>query len=108
MSAPDIFAHAGYLTGQTGTVYAVPGDGQFASSGSAKSIIILFSRSETEQANSPASARVRFAAISARKARDGSTMMVRESDDSTLGEVGTYVVNRQGGPLAIEIVLRSR
>jgi hypothetical protein len=33
-------------------------------------------------------------------------LIVRERDDVTPGEIGTYVVNRLGMPLATEIVLR--
>ena len=53
----------------------------------------------------PASAQRRLADLSARTGPDGARLIVRESDDVTPGEIGTYIVNRRGMPLATQIVL---
>lgn len=87
---------------------AVRGEVQFTPGESPKSLIIVFGRSETEQASSPASARRRLQQLSARADPDGARWIVGESDDVTPGEIGTYIVNRRGMPLATEIVLRSK
>jgi hypothetical protein len=78
---------------------------QFKSGESPSSLIIIFGRSETEQAASSASARRRLEDLSARTGPDGARLIVRESDDVTPGEIGTYIVNRRGMPLATQIVL---
>lgn len=83
-------------------------DVQFLSGASPKTVIFVFARSNTEQANSPASARSRLHHLSARTGPGGAAEIVRESDGGTPGEVGTYVVNRRGMPLATEIILRSK
>jgi hypothetical protein len=87
---------------------AVRSEVQFTLDESPKTLIIVFGRSETEQANSPESARNRLQTLSTRTDPDGTRWIVRESDDATPGEIGTYVVNRRGMPLAVEIGLQRR
>jgi hypothetical protein len=38
--------------------------------------------------------------------RNGLPAIIRESDDATLGEIGTYVVNRAAGGVVAEIPFR--
>jgi hypothetical protein len=71
-------------------------------------LIVVFGRSQTEMASSANHARQRLTDLSSRMGRDRLPQIIRESDDTTAGEVGTYVVNREGMPVATEIALRRR
>jgi hypothetical protein len=57
------------------------------------SIIILFARSQMEQVGTP------------RQARDGGPLIVAETDTTTPGQIGTYIVHREGAQPAVEIEL---
>jgi hypothetical protein len=71
-------------------------------------LIIVFARSQTEMAGSVESARNRLLDLGSRVGRDRLPQIIRETDDTTPGEIGTYVVNREGMPVAAELSLRGR
>ena len=77
-------------------IYRVPGSFRF-SSADPQHIIVIWARSQTEVAGSAAHARQRLIDM------PGSMPIVSESEDSVVGEIGTYVVNRTdaGVPAAI-------
>jgi hypothetical protein len=104
---PQAGRYSGYEL-QAGGEYVVPEKLTLKSGDTPRRLILVFGRSQTEQAMSPAHARERLQELSIRKARDGQIQVIRETDDATPGQVGTYVVSREGSPLATEIVLRAR
>jgi hypothetical protein len=69
------------------------------------SMIILFARSQMEQVGSPRQARDKLRRISATRARDGGPVIVAETDTTTPGQIGTYIVHREGAQPAVEIEL---
>jgi hypothetical protein len=81
--------------------FRVPGTFEFAEGAAAPHIIIVLVRSQTEVPRDAAHARVRLAEI------PRFFNNITEVDDSTAGEIGTYVVSRTGGPTAAELILRS-
>ena len=88
--------------------FVVPGTVRFVPGEQATRLIVVFGRSQTEMAASAERAQQRLSDLGNRLGNDGGPQIVRESDDETPGEIGTYVVNREGMPLATELVLRSR
>ena len=90
-----------------GAEYVVPDRIQFGGGDSAVRLILLFSRSQTEQAKDPAHASQRLQTFTGRMAPDGLPQLVR-GESGTPGQVGTYVVNRRGSPIGAEISLRLR
>jgi hypothetical protein len=66
-------------------------------------VLILFSRSQTEQVRTAAEAREKIRRLSMAIARDGALAIVQEADSSTPGQIGTYVVNRTGAQPGVEI-----
>ena len=91
----------------SGSDYTVPGLLRFGQNPAAR-LIVVFSRSQTEQPAHGQGAITRLQTISNRTAQDGLPQIVRDSDRRSPGQVGTYVVNRRGGPVVAEISLRSR
>jgi hypothetical protein len=87
--------------------YVVPGHFEFTSGDGARRLIVVYGRSQSEQAGSPTHARQRLETISNWTGPHG-IKVLRESDDATPGQIGTYVVDQDGSPVATEIVLRSR
>lgn len=85
--------------------YAVPGDVEVGDDAPGRRIILIYSRSQTEQSSTVAHAGVRFTVITASGDADG-PYVLREDEDEVSGELGTYVVNRRGGPVAAAISLR--
>jgi hypothetical protein len=81
--------------------YRVPGTFEFAEGASAPHIIIVLARSQTEVPRDAAHARLRLVEI------PRFFNNITEVDQSTAGEIGTYVVSRTGGPTAAEVILRS-
>ena len=71
-------------------------------------LFLVFSRSETEQVNSAASAREKLESRSLVFARRGETWLVREADEATPAGIGTYVVSPRGAPVVTEIKLLAR
>ena len=88
--------------------FVVPRKLRFVSGDKAARFVVVFGRSQTEMASSRDSALDRLRDLGSRIGKDGTPQILREVDDATPGEIGTYVVNRQGSPLAAEIVLRAR
>jgi hypothetical protein len=96
---------AGYSIGSN--PFVVPGTVRFVPGEQAAHVTVVFGRSQTEMADSAGHARQRLGDLGSRLGKDGRPQIVKESDDKTPGEIGTYVVNREGAPVAVEIVLRS-
>jgi hypothetical protein len=70
-----------------------------------RTVILIFSRSQTEQSGSPAYARANLNRILGWMGPNG-PQIISESDDTTAGQVGAYVVNQVGNPVATEIAIR--
>jgi hypothetical protein len=71
----------------------------------AERVIIFLARAQSEQVGSMAGAREKLQRIAARNASDGDSVIVREVDRTTRGQIGTYVVHRAGGQTGGEIVM---
>ncbi len=93
---------AGYLM-EPSRDYVVPGEITVPAAGSDTRVLILFARSQTEQVPTAADAREKIRRLSAGVARDGALAIVQETDTSTPGQVGTYVVHRGGAQPGVEI-----
>jgi hypothetical protein len=83
-------------------VYRVPGAFEFSKGESATHLVVVWARSQSEVAHSAERARARV------KEMPAWMRIVREVDESTPGEVGTYVVNRRDGGLVAQIVFRAQ
>jgi hypothetical protein len=83
-------------------VYVVPGVFEFATGESPTHLVIVWARSQSEVAHNAARARERV------KDMPAWMPIVRETDESTPGAIGTYVVNRTSAGVVAEIVFRSR
>jgi hypothetical protein len=92
----------GYLMEPLGD-YVVPGTITVPAPGSDTRLLILFARSQTEQAPTAADAREKIRRLSVAAARDGASAIVQETDTSTPGQVGTYLVHREGAQPGAEI-----
>ena len=79
------------------TPFVVPGEFEITTADRAAHIIFLLARSQTEQVQGFANCREKLDRIAARPATDGESVLVREVDRATPGQVGTYVVHRAGG-----------
>ena len=90
---------SGYRLGDQ--IYRV-GTFEFAAQGPAKRLIIVCARSQTEVAGS--------ASHAVRRLIDMPKIwkIISESEESIVGEIGTYVVNRVDAGVPAEIVLRRR
>jgi hypothetical protein len=95
--------YSGYLL-PTDHEYIVPDDLAAFQTGTTR-LLFWFSRSQTEQVESPSEARQRIEHRLSEIASDGGPAQVRESDSATPGEIGNYVVNRQGDQVGEEIVI---
>ena len=87
-----------------GRVYVVPGSYDLAPSSSA-GLGFLFARSQTEQVDNVEAFRAKFQSLSSAVGPTGLPALVAESEDAIAGEVGTYVVNRDGNQPAAVIRL---
>ena len=86
--------------------YVVPGELYVSAGETATRLIFLHARAQMEQVATAREARDKLARIAARVARDQrGPVLISESDRSTPGQVGTYVVHREGGQTAGEISL---
>jgi hypothetical protein len=81
----------------------VPGTITVPAAGSDTRVLILFARSQTEQVRTAAEAREKIRRLSVAAARDGASAIVEETDTSTPGQVGTYLVHREGAQPGAEI-----
>jgi hypothetical protein len=93
---------AGYLL-EPRRDYVVPGEITVPAAGSDTRILVLFARSQTEQVPTAADAREKVRRLSVGVARDGALAIVQETDTSTPGQAGTYVVHRMGAQPGVEI-----
>jgi hypothetical protein len=91
-----------------GEELVVPDVFEFASDAPERRLVIVWGRSQTEQAGRASGALQRLSDLSSRAGRDGAPQVVRESDHTTPGRIGTYVINREGMPVATELVFRAR
>jgi hypothetical protein len=82
--------------------YVVPVEITVPAAGSDTRVLILFARSQMEQVRTAAQAREKIQRISM-ATRDGASAIVQETDTSTPGQVGTYVVHRWGAQPGVEI-----
>jgi hypothetical protein len=83
--------------------YVVPGEIIVPAAGSETRLLILFARSQTEQVRTAAEAREKIRRLTMAVARDGALAIVQEADTSTPGQVGTYLVHREGAQSGVEI-----
>ena len=95
---------SGYLL-RAGREYVVPGDLAVSSAEPATRVLVLFARAQMEQVGSAADAREKIQRLSAAIGRDGALSIVRETDDASPGQVGNYVVHREGAQAGAEIVI---
>ena len=84
--------------------YITPGFIKFAEPVQDERLLVFFSRSKTDL---PTGSNVSRSAqqVSSATGTSGAKSLVLETDDKDQGEIGTYVVNRDGGPVAKEITL---
>jgi hypothetical protein len=87
--------------------YVVPADFEFTAGDAARRLVILFSRSETEQVGGAVEALAKLERISKQTGSNG-LKLLWDADDTTPGQIGNYAVNQDGGPTGAEIVLRKR
>lgn len=87
--------------------YVVAGDFEVAPVERATRIIFLLARSQTEQVDSFSACQEKLQRIVGRTASDGESVLVREVDRATPGQLGTYVVNRSGGQAGEELAIAS-
>lgn len=87
--------------------YVVIGDFQVVPAERASRIIFLLARSQTEQVRSFSECQEKLQRIASRTASDGGSVLVREVDRATPGQVGTYVVHRRGGQVGEEVAIAS-
>jgi hypothetical protein len=81
--------------------YRVPGEFEFSNDAAAPHLILVWVRSQTEVPRDAVHARKRLLDI------PHYFDNVSEEDESTPGEIGSYVVSRAGGPVAADIVFGS-
>jgi hypothetical protein len=96
----------GYLQDR-GLEYVVAGDFEVALVERATRVILLLARSQTEQVDSFSGCQEKLQRIASRTASDGESVLVREVDHATPGQLGTYVVNRSGGQAGEELAIAS-
>jgi hypothetical protein len=85
--------------------YGVAGDFEFTSSAAPASLFVLFSRSETEQVYSAADAANKLDSIVRRDGRNGRPQLVHTTERTIADQIGTYIVNQEGGPVVGEIII---
>jgi hypothetical protein len=85
--------------------YVIAGDFEVAPVERATRIIFLLARSQTEQVDSFSACQEKLQRIASRTASDGESVLVREVDRATPGQIGTYVVNRRGGQAGEEFAI---
>ena len=87
--------------------YVVNGEFEVAPVERATRIIFLLARSQTEQVGSFSDCREKLQRIASGTASDGGSVLVREVDRATPGQVGTYLVHRNGGQAGEEFAIAS-
>ena len=91
---------SGYL--MSDRAYVVPGSFEFSEGGGPTHLVIVWARSQTEVAHTAPDALARV------KDMPRWMSIVRQVDESTPGEIGTYVMNRVNAGLVTELVFRRR
>jgi hypothetical protein len=71
----------------------------------AERVIIFLARAQSEQVESMTAAREKLRRIAGQKTGDGDSVLAREVDHTTPGQIGTYVVHLTGGQTGSEIVM---
>jgi hypothetical protein len=87
--------------------YVVAGEYQAAPLERATRIVFLLARSQSEQVVSFSGCQEKLQRIASRIASDGESILIREVDRATPGQVGTYVVHRSGGQAGEEFAIAS-
>jgi hypothetical protein len=87
--------------------YVVNGEFEVTPVERATRIIFLLARSQTEQVDSFSGCQEKLQRIASRTASDGGSVLVREVDRATPGQVGTYLVHRNGGQAGEEFAIAS-
>lgn len=90
---------------QADTEYVTPGEIRFAPPVEDERLLVFFSRS-TADIPSPTGSQTDSTAVAKVLGPAGSKALVFESEKKVASEVGDYVVNKNGGPIAKEIRLR--
>jgi hypothetical protein len=85
-----------------GQEYVVPGDFRPARIPS-EGLVVLFARSQTEQVGSAADALAKLQRIARMVDAAGRPQLIKETDETTIGQIGTYVVHTDGAQPAAEI-----
>jgi len=85
--------------------YVVSGEFTVPREGSAARVLIWFARSQTEQAPTAQAAAEDIELRSTEIARDGAPALVRETDKTTPGQIGNYVVHREGAQAGAVILI---
>ena len=88
------------------TDYVTPDFIKFAEPVQDERLLVFFSRSQTELPPTSKGAAAATERIDSAKGASGAKSLVLETDDKDQGQIGTYVVNQDGGPVAKEITLR--
>ena len=90
---------------QADTEYVTPGEIRFAPPVEDERLLVFFSRS-TADIPSPTGKQTDSTAVARVLGPAGAKALVFESEKKVVSEVGDYVVNKNGGPIAKEIRLR--
>jgi len=88
------------------TDYLTPDFIKFSEPVQDERLLVFFSRSKTELPSNPKTASESTQKVGSATGSSGAKSLVMETDDKDQGQIGTYVVNRDGGPVAKEIKLR--
>jgi hypothetical protein len=89
--------------------YVTPGFIRFAPPAQQERLLVFFTRKKGETPTKlQQSSRGQTSEVAAAQAMaaQGARSLTFETDERTPGQVGTYVVNKEGGPIAREVVLK--
>ncbi len=92
---------------QADTEYVTPGEIRFAPPVEEERLLVFFSRSSAD-IPSPTGGQTDSTAIAKVLGPTGSKALIFESEKKVASEVGDYIVNKNGGPIATEIRLRHK
>jgi len=85
--------------------YVVATDFTVPRQGPEQRVLVWFARSQTEQAPNAQSAEEDIELRATEIARDGAPALVRETDKGTPGQIGNYVVHREGAQAGAVILI---
>lgn len=86
------------------TEYVTPGFIKFAPPAQEERLVIFFSRNK--ELPSPTGTSTDAQVVAKETGPRGEKALVFETDDKNPDEIGTYVVNKKGGPVAVEVRLK--